>query len=171
MNLKRAATLVVGGGALAAWFAAAATSGNRDVQAPLVIPAPPIDARGAALASEIERLNDRLRPTATPRSSRNLFEFVATKPAAAPAAPALSAQPASSAVVAAAAPAVKLVGIAEDAGENGIVRTAIVSAAGQLLLVKEGDAATSRYRVVKIAADVVELADTIAGTPVRLALK
>ena len=61
--------------------------------------------------------------------------------------------------------------MAEDAGPAGPVRTAIVSGPGQLFLVKEGQNVTLRYRVIKIAADVVELQDLGDKTTLRLALK
>lgn len=172
MNLKRTATFGIVGGALAAWLAAAATSGTRDSAAPLKIETPAIDTRGAELASEIRRLHERLHPDATPREpGRNLFAFgaptasvsrpepnatfVTEPPAAAPAAPIL-----------------RLSGLAEDRDADGsIVRTAIISAEGQLFLAKEGDLVTSRYRIAKISADVVELTDLLDNASVRLVLK
>jgi hypothetical protein len=172
MNARRAAIFVIVLAALAAWIAAAATSGVRDVR-PLTPSAPPaIDASGAALAGEIARLHDRLRPTSTPRFGRDLFQFAAARPRVAaqtpptPAvAPGLPPSPA--------APALTLIGVAQDAAESGTVRTAIISAPGQLLLVKEGDDVTvggSRYRVARISADAAELV-AADQTTLRLALK
>src|SRR6266481_6318005 len=87
MNLKRTATIAVVGGALAAWLAGAATS-NRSIAPPILLPAAPIEARGAELANEIARLHERLRPTATPRQPRrNLFVYHAPDPRAATIAP------------------------------------------------------------------------------------
>ncbi len=69
MNLKRTATIVVGGAAVGAWLAGAATS-NRAIGPPLSIaPTPAIDMRGAELASEIARLHERLRPDRRRRDS------------------------------------------------------------------------------------------------------
>ncbi len=65
----------------------------------------------------------------------------------------------------------KLSGIAEDVTADGVVRTAIISAFGQLFLVKEGEPVTERYRVAKISSDVVELSDLTEGTILRFALK
>jgi hypothetical protein len=173
MNIKRAVTIALAGGSLAVWLAAAATSGNRDVS-PIPVAAPaPIDARGAALSSEIARLHDRLRPSAAPQRSRNLFQFAAVRARPAPA-PIPAARPALSEAAATPRPApppLKLIGVAEDAGPSGPIRTAILSAPGQLLFVKEGDAATPRYRVAKISSEVIELTDTLDGTALRLALK
>ena len=170
MTLKRAVTIVVVGGALAAWLAAAATSGNRGVVAPPVVQMPPVEARGAELATEVARLHERLRPDATPRRGRNLFAFASTPRPATPviaAAPALIEAPRAPL----APPPLKLVGVAEDVGPQGSERTAIISGLGQLFLVKAGDRVTPRYRVAKIFADAVELADAGDGTTLRLSLK
>lgn len=171
MNLKRTATIGVVGGALAVWLASAANL-NRTVRPPIIVPPSPIDSRGAALAEEVARLHERLRPTATPNQpSRNLFSFRsaparALPPPAAPP-PAIVEAPAPRP----AQPSLKLAGIAEDDGPNGPERTAIIAGDGQLFMVKEGDAVTLRYRVVKISADVVELTDLTDNSVRRLALK
>jgi hypothetical protein len=173
MHVKRTLTLVAAGGAAIAWFAGAATS-NRESAAPIVVPRPAVDVQSADLAKEIARLHDRLRPDATPRQpARNLFAFRAAAPRTVAPAPAAAA-PAiveSAAASTPSAPTLKLDGIAEDAGADGPVRTAIISAQGQLFLAKAGDAVTSRYTVARIGADVVELTDAIDGSTRRLALK
>jgi len=174
MNLKRTATIAVVGGALAAWLAGAATS-NRALPPPIVTETAPIDARGAALANEIARLRERLRPSATPNQpARNLFVFhtAAPRPAPIPVAPKSALSEAAPLVPLVAQPALKLAGIAEDPGPNGTTeRTAIISGEGQLFMVKEGENVTPRYRVVKVSADVVELLDLSTNTPRRLALR
>ena len=154
--------------ALSAWLAAAVTSGVRPVVPARTAPAA-TDARGAALAEEIARLHDRLRPTVAPEHGRNLFRFApvhaSAAPVAAPApAPALAPAPAPSAPV---EPPFKLIGIAEDAG----VRTAILTSSGQLLMVKDGDMVASAYRVTGISADTIELTAASDGSVLRLALK
>ncbi len=173
MNAKRTAALLVVGGALAVWLASAANSGLEDVQAPRGVRTPPIDSSGAALASEIARLHEHLRPTAAPRQpSRNLFSFAAHRPAAAPAPAAEIPRVApNQPPPRPPAPPLKLSGIAEDQTPNGPVRTAIMSMSGQLFLVKEGEPVTDRFRVIKIAPDVVELSDLTENTTIRLALK
>ena len=165
MNTKRTAFFVVVLAALAAWLAAAATSSVSPVRPVATAPAP-IDLRGEALAAEVERLHNRLRPTATPQGARNLFQFALTRE---PHAPVLAAAPAPASVVVAAPiePAFKLIGIAEDAG----IRTAILAGPGQLFMVKDGDIVGSKFRVTAISADTVELADTADGHVLRLALK
>jgi hypothetical protein len=169
MNTKRVAWLVVGAGAVAVWLAGAATTGVRPSQLVIVPKPATIDLQGAALAEEITRLHERLRPTAAPVQSRDLFRYgnrAAAQPnpaaAAAPAAPPMPDLPTR--------PALKLIGIAEDAGPDGPVRTAIVSNAGALVFVKEGES-VSRYRVARIAADVVEFTNADDATTLRLALK
>ena len=172
MNLKRTATIVVGGAAVGAWLAGAATS-NHSIPATTIAPKPQIDLRGEELANEIARLQERLRPASEPRQpGRNLFQFRAraAQPAAAVAAPAMIA-PAAPVPAVPSQPSLKLAGIAEDEGPEGPLRTAIISGEGQLFLVKEGDEVTPRYRVAKISADVVELVDLNDNSVRRLALR
>jgi len=170
--MKRTATIVVVGAALLAWLAGAATS-TRPVMPPPIVERSRIEVRGDELAVEIARLHERLRPSATPRQpGRNLFSFQATAapppaPIAAAPAPALVEAP----VALPALPPLKLAGIAEDEGPEGAVRTAIISAPGQLFLVKEGETIVQRYRVTKISSDVVELVDLGDNSIRRLALR
>ena len=174
MNVKRTATIVVVGGALAAWLAAAMTSDQRDLASRPAERNAAADARSETLATEVARLHERLRPTAEPREpARNLFQFTANRPRPAPPAPKAALSEAAPVVPVAPPPPppFKLIGVAEDAGPTGPVRTAIVSGPGQLFLVKEGQNVTLRYRVIKIAADVVELQDLGDKTTLRLALK
>ena len=75
MNITRTVLIGVAGGALAAWFAAASTSGTQPV---LVQPAGPraVDKSGAELAAEIGRLHEHLHPTVEPdQPARDLFAF------------------------------------------------------------------------------------------------
>jgi hypothetical protein len=173
MKSKRIVAFVLVAAALAAWLAAAPTLGNRAPVAPPVVNTARVDTRGAALAAEIARLHENLRPSAVPRQpGRNLFSFT---PRAAPAPPTPAApKPALIEPVATPRPVpppVKLSGIAEDVTADGVSRTAIISAFGQLFLVKEGDSVTDRYRVAKISSDVVELSELPGGAVLRLALK
>ena len=174
MNVKRTVMIVVVGGAFAAWLYAAATSGNRDRVEPLVTKAPEIDGRGAALAVEIARLHERLRPSAMPRQpSRDLFSFgsPAARPALVPVPKAVAPPVEAPIVVRTPPPPLKLSGIAEDKTPDGLVRTAILSGFGQLFVAKEGDSVTERYRVTRISSDVVELTDVAEGGTFRLALR
>jgi hypothetical protein len=175
MNFKRTALLVVVVGALAVWLAAAATSDRRDAMQLAVAAPTPIDASSVALAREIARLHDRLRPGVPPHHGRDLFQFAAVAPHAAPSAvvakPVLSVLNDATVAPLAPQPALKLIGIAEDATPDGLVRTAIISGPGQLFLVKQGDRVTPRYLVAQISPDVVELTDATDHSARRLALK
>jgi hypothetical protein len=172
MHWGRTVTLGVACGAIAVWLAAAATS-IPSSSSPIISRTPtPVEVRGAELASEISRLRERLRPTATPLQRRDLFRYHravvgASRPESSLPAAALPVAEAT----AIAQPSLALVGLAEDNGPDGPIRTAIISHGGELFLVKEGEAVTSQYRVATISADVVELTDTSAGTPLRLALR
>lgn|SRR5262249_37559861 len=173
MHVKRTATIVLGGGALAAWLAGAATS-NRPLPDPIVPRPPAIDARGEALANEIAKLHERLRPTAVPHTpGRDVFRFQVRAPRPAPIVeaprPALVEAPMINNV--APPPPLRLSGIAEDPGDAGPVRIAFITGDGQLYIAKEGEPVTPRYTVAKISADAVELIDTGDGTVRRLALK
>jgi hypothetical protein len=170
MKQKRTAAIVIGGGLLAAWIVGATTS-NRDTTEPIVFTPSPMDMQGATLANEIARLHERLRPAATPRQpGRNLFAFrAAPAPVAPPVAPPAVLTERPPAIPA--EPALRLVGVAEDPGPDGPVRTAIISGNGQLFLAKEGDQVTPRYQVLRVSAEVVELIDVGDGSSRRLAMK
>jgi hypothetical protein len=174
MNLKRTTTIVLAGAAIGAWLAGAATSNHTIPATPIDRPAA-IEMRGAELAREIARLQERLRPTSSPRlPARNLFAFRAGAPRAPQPAFASAPQPAISEAAAPSMPALpslKLVGIAEDTDADIAIRTAIISGEGQLYMVKEGEIVTTRYRVTTITPDVVELVDLIDNSIRRLALR
>src|SRR5262245_20643867 len=129
MHVRRIVALGVAGGAVAAWFAAASTTARRPSTDTFVRRTTPVEMRGAELAAEIARLRERLRPTIAPQTpSRNLFEFYTRVPPR----PSTVAVPVDAAADSAppviAPPPLKLVGIAEDEGPEGAVRTAIISA-------------------------------------------
>ena len=180
MSLKRVTTALAVGGVLAAMIVGAATSGRRRVVlAPPVQPTA-VDVSGAELAAEIARLRERLRPTTPPlEPSRNLFRYSAVPaltPGDAAALPAPGpAEPLPDPVNV--APPLVLIGVAEDAGpaspdgDGAPVRTAILSVLGNLVLAREGEPVTSRYRVARISSEAVELTDVESGQPLRLALK
>jgi hypothetical protein len=173
MSVKRTATFLVVGGALAVWLAAAATSGDRPSALPPVLDTPAIDAHGARLTEEIARLHERLRPTATPRAPRrNLFSFVQSSGRIShPDHSVVEPRPAEARVLAPVPAPPKLSGIAEDETAEGLTRTAVVSLSGQLFLVKEGEMFAGRYHVLRIASDAVEITDTLEGGALHLALR
>src|SRR5215470_6804597 len=160
MNVKRTAMIGVAAVAVAVWISAATTSNVRTVVS--VVPAKPsvIDKSGAELAVEVKRLHERLRPSDTPVQSRDLFRYAERASASAPVVTATPSAPAvqQQALAPFVAP-LKLEGLAEDKGDQGPVRTAIISGFGDIFLVKEGESVTSRYRVAKISPDAVELTD------------
>jgi hypothetical protein len=178
MHVKRTAAIVLGGGALAAWLAGAATS-NRTPSEPILFKPAPVDARGSDLAKEIEKLHERLRPSESPHApGRNLFAFhaaaapVAGRPPASNAA--LTETPVERNGIAPAQIAMKLSGISEDPGADPAaapIRMAFISGDGQLFIVKEGEQVTPRYRVEKIAVDAVELTDLTDNSVRRLTLR
>ena len=175
MKLKRIFALVTIAGGLAALATSAATTGRRRAYTPVVAPArnSAAELSGEELAREIARLRERLHPTTVPQQPpRNLFRYKAPNSARAAALSALSGDT-SIPVPAPPAPrpSMELIGIAEESDGDRIVRTAIISGEGELFLVKEGETVTSRFRVERISAGVVELIDRESAVPIRLALK
>jgi hypothetical protein len=174
MDLKRSSAIAAGCGVLAVWLAAAATSGPRSRSAPIEIKSHAIEERGNELASEVARLRERLRPTTAPLQSRDLFHYSQLRPGSASdgataAQPReLPALPAPSAVL---PPSLRLLGIAEEDMTDRPVRTAIISSAGALLLVKVGDSVSDGYRVVAISSEAVELTAGSDAATLRLTLK
>jgi hypothetical protein len=175
MSVKRIAAVGAVGGVLAVWLAAASTMLTPPVLDTSERKTTPVELRGAALAAEITRLHERLRPTSAPQlPSRNLFEFSRTAPAASPIPrdlPERGLLEAEAPRPAPAAPPLKLVGMAEDAGPEGPVRTAIISGFGQLFIVKEGERVTARYQVAKISSEAAEIRDLGDNSTITLVLK
>lgn len=175
MSVKRIAALFLAGGALAAWLASASTAGGPQTIDSVPRISTPVEIHGAQLAAEISRLRDRLHPTTAPQApGRNLFQFSRSRAAGAPAAAIVTAAPAEApmpAPVVVPPPPLKLVGIAEDAGPDGAVRTAIISGFGQLFLAKLGEPVTDRYQVAKISGDAAELIDRDDNSTITIVLK
>jgi hypothetical protein len=171
MNVQRAVLLSALSGAVAVWLASAATSTSRAPIEPLTTRPAAVEASGAELAAEIDRLHERLRPGIAPTETRDLFRYGA-RPSRRGASELLEIAPPSEAV---AAPlptaAYALIGVAEEVTASGPVRTAIVSGQGQLLFVRAGDSIGAQYRVERVEADALDLQDLQAGTTLRLALK
>lgn len=174
MNVRRIVWFGVSTLAIASWFASASTS---SVRPPVIPPAPPrvsaLDLSVASLQSEVGRLHERLAPTSTPTRSRDLFRFGgrAPKRAVAPGR-VVDAQvtPAAEVPAAPPVPPLALIGIAEDAAADGVVRTAIVSGLGDVFLVKPGDSIRDRFRVGAVSADAVQIIDLTTDTASALTL-
>ncbi|MES1254759.1 MAG: hypothetical protein ABUS56_04075 [Acidobacteriota bacterium] len=179
MGFKKVLFIAAGSAACAAWFSAAMTPRT---------PLPVVEREGAtrtietgaALAREIARLHERLRPDAAPSpDARNLFAFRASRAVRAVAAPP-SMSPVAAAPQPAAAPdlGLRLSGLAEDhAGTDGahdVARTAIITGRGQVFLVQAGETLTVdgvTYTVGRIDADGVDLTDQRDSRSRRLVLK
>jgi hypothetical protein len=174
MTFKRSTLVLAAAVALAAWFAAAMSPG-RPPAAPLTTAPAPADARSADLAAEITRLRERLRPQATPNAgTRNPFLFASRPPVVRDAAPPIVDLAPLAADPLPARPRLTLSGLAEDAGPDGPVRTAILSGGGQLLFVQIGDTVTdgdASYTVERIDADAVDLRDVRDGGLRRLTFR
>jgi hypothetical protein len=171
MNIKWAATLLIVVGALAAWrVAASRPDGAGRTNPDMAAPAPTIDARGAALATQVARLRDRLEPHVSPRLARDVFRFAARASRPAPVALVVNRAPVEKAA-APPLPALTLIGVAEDTAAGGLIRTAIISGSGEVYIVKEGERVTPRYQVARIAPEIVELRDLSDASVRRLTLK
>ena len=172
MKVKRILALGVALGAVAAWWAAASTATPPRSSDNLVRKATPVEMRGAELAAEIARLRERLHPTVAPQApGRNLFEFAARRSApGVPATPVAAAVEAPTPVIT--PPPLKLVGIAEDEGPEGAVRTAIISSSsGELFFAKPGDRLADRYQIAKISSEAAEVTDLANDSTFTLILK
>jgi hypothetical protein len=127
-----------------------------------------VDPVGNGLGERSARLRAYLAspPPAGP-ARRNPFSF-----APAPAARAMAArEPVPAPPPVETRPEMVLSGIAEDGAPGAPVRTAVISVGGQVVFVKEGDRVLSRFAVVRIAADAVQLRDTERDQLFTLAFK
>ena len=171
MTVKRAAAWIGGSTLLAAWLAAAAS--------PSLAPPPRADAakyqiaepdRAAiALAAEADRLHARLGVVPVPRPvTRNPFLFASRIP---PVVPIAAVPEALASAAASTAVPITLLGVAEDGNATKVMRTAILSLRGELLLVKEGESiGNGRYRLTQIGADAIDVEDTTDSHTIRIAL-
>jgi len=176
MDASRTAVIVVGVNLLAVWAAAAA--GGRATAPPETGPARQASVEAAVsdasseLASASVRLDARARsPRARPRAHRDPFQFGGAAgrrgaPAAARVSGALAAETNEARLgdqlEAAAEPQVVLQGMAETQEGEGVVRTAILKADGELVLAGLGARVIGRYEVVALGADAVELEDLVS---------
>jgi hypothetical protein len=170
MNASRAALMVVGVNLVAVWAAAAAgsrTAMTEPAAPPQVMADEAVGEARVSLLAATERLEAHARRHVTASMSRDPFRFGAeSRPAGrrAPDAPP-SRFPAEEAAVDAPAvepePDIVLQGMAESADGETIVRTAILRAGSELVLVTVGMRVADRYDVVALTADSVELEDTV----------
>lgn len=157
MNWKRIATLSATGGTFVTLLARASTS---VAPPPMPLPTGRIPALTAPLFPEVERLRARLRAPIGPAApTRNLFAF--KREIRRVAVPTPVSMPSAAAAVATSAPPVRrpafsFVGLAEDPGPDGPVRTAILSTGRDLQFVRVRDI-IGEYRVLAIGATALEL--------------
>jgi hypothetical protein len=169
MTRAHAWLVVLTCGVLAAW---AGRRGPASPTAPRArVAAVPAELSVDVIRGHADRLRTRLSsppPFTAPR--RNPFRFHE------PAPPPVTARRAEPALRTALGeppghPEMKLIGVAEDAGQGAATtRTAIVSAMSQLFFVKEGERVLGRYEVVRITADAAQLRDP-DGSLFTLALR
>ena len=156
-----------GGGVLATWFAVAPNTAVAPLSAPRTVQASAPKAF-EELSVQSTHLRER-RAAATPhQTTRNPFRFNTPRPVTPPAARRnLEAVPQVDAPTPATPPQplLTLSGMAQKSGK----RTAIITGAGQLYLVAEGDIVAGLYTVVQIEPEAVVLRDA-AGTEQRLLL-
>lgn len=128
------------------------------------------------LAAEVQahaaRLRERLASAPRPQlPHRNPFVFE-SRAAASPKRVVVQPDPAMPEPLPPPEPALSLIGIAEDQGEKGVVRTAVFTdAADAVFVVTVGETLLDRYKVEAIGADAVELRDIGTNAIRRLALR
>jgi hypothetical protein len=61
--------------------------------------------------------------------------------------------------------------VATDENPEGAIRTAVLSGLGDVFLVRAGDVVASRYEIVAVGADAVELKDLATGRTFRIGLR
>lgn len=177
MNPSRLAVWLIGAAVCGAWFASAAGI-TRQARITRVPPRPPEAVQLDALATEVQSQAERLRqklataPAPNPRS-RNPFTFDSAPnrvrtPAPRPQ-PAPEAEPVTAEVR---EPSIELIGIAETKKGEELVRTAMLTAEFiDLIMVTAGQQILSRYEVISVTADAVELKDLETGATRRLILR
>jgi hypothetical protein len=174
MTLRRAVIYIGGASLLVAWFSSAASLTFQRHRPPVAAAPEPQQTENLALhvQAQSKRLKERLAAAPLPQTpARNPFVFgritVAEPPprrAAAPAEPVLAEMPAE--------PALVLIGIAEQRVDGAVVRTAMITTAGdELIMVKVGDPVIQRYTVSAIGANLAELLDVTTGRLRRLTLQ
>jgi hypothetical protein len=157
-----------GGGIVATWLAVSPNTGVARVSPPSTVQHPSAPDAFEELSAQSTRLRER-RAAATPNeSTRNPFRFKSSKPLTPPEPQRERQIPAhveSPLPVAPPPPPLTLSGVAQKSGK----RSAIITGAGQLYIVGEGETVAGRYAVVKVDPEAVVLRDA-DGAEQRLAL-
>ena len=178
MSSKSAAVYASCGAILVACLAAA-NMPSQDPDAEMTHAARVVHVHPDALAADVQsqaaRLHERMAEAPTPSAAvRNPFAFGAPRVQRAPrTTDVVHAAVADDAVPGLApAPALLLMGIAEETTVAGPRRTAIIGGDGDaIFMVAEGESVAGRYKVTKIGGDAVELEDQTTKAYRRLALR
>ncbi len=157
-NLALAALIV--GVVAAAWLLGgpARTASRETPRLSAASPRGASDPTFADVGGSSTRMQARLKaPAPLASSRRDPFSFYEPPPSPAPATRPRSAVVAASVEVP--RPEMQLVGIAADGKDGQLSRVAVICAANQLVLAKEGDRLLARYLVVRVTEDAVQLKD------------
>jgi hypothetical protein len=182
MTAGRLAAWLLGAAVFGAWLASAAgvtRQAHLARSTPRRAQAPQFDALTADVQAQAGRLRERLAQAPAPREvQRNPFRFADRQ------APAIrraarggvgdAAPPPEPVDVAPEIrePALQLIGVAENASTEGVVRTAMIAGGyNELMMVTAGQKILGRYEVVAVGADAVELKDVQTGAIRRLVLQ
>ena len=176
MNASRLAVWIVGAAVSGAWLASAAgvTRQARTVRVP-----PPaaetiqLDALAAEVQAQAGRLRERLANAPAPRTQRNPFSFgsAPTKHRVPSAEIRHTITPPPNAAELP-APVIELIGIAENQGSTGVVRTAMMTnEQNDLIMVTAGQRILGRYDVLAVTEEAVDLKDVQTGATRRLILR
>lgn len=182
MRARRAAAIVGGAALIGAWLSSAAgilLDGGRESSQPAgrhpsVAATSGAETLAADVQAQASRLRDRLSRAPVPQpAGRNPFRFGARRIADRRLVRAASFDrvPTLPPPVAAAPPPLTLEGLAEREVGGAKKRTAVLSGLGEIFFAVEGDTIATRYRVLGIGADVVELQDISTGLVTRLPLR
>jgi hypothetical protein len=164
---------VGGGGVLATWLAVTPNQGVPTSEAPAPRPKAISDPRADMLSAQAEKLRARANAAGLRPSTRDPFRFAAAnRPARAGRPGNVVAEPSAAAVAPTPPPpSLTLSGIAEKNTPDGVQRTAVITADGQIYLVKNGDSVAGLYTVATIEPDAVVLRDLAGAADLRLILR
>jgi hypothetical protein len=176
MTPTRAAAYIGVASILAAWLSSAAGVARDAARPPDPAPLRPVERHQLAdeLRAQTTRLAERLAAAPAPRTpARNPFAF-RPRPAAVAVtgvAGSRGAQGAAQALDVPPMPRLQLIGVAETSTPDGPVRTAMIVADGEtLLMLGVGESVGNRYRVAAVDPTSVALEDLESGATRRLVL-
>jgi hypothetical protein len=163
---------VGGGGVVATWLAVAPNQSAPPSGIPVSNPSIAGQPSADTLNAQVEKLRFRTGAPALGPSTRNPFHFdgpnVTEREERSGDAAAPTSTPAG--IPAPLAPPLTLSGIAERNTPDGLQRTAVITADGQIYLDKEGESDVGLYTVVKIDSEAVVLRD-LNGADLNLVLR